>query len=340
MVKKVQPKQKQLDFIAGIELAELHTHLGFSISATMLWELAHDQGLKLPATDYWEFENLVSIHKKKSYEDYLKMFDLTERIQSSPQAMFVGMQSILSGAYRKSNITKLEVRFNPLLRSRDKEIDVDHIITFALQGLERGMLKYPIKAGLILCMDRRFEYRLNQIIVDKAIKYKDRGVVGVDLAGPIERTDQSQRFKPEDVKDLIDTARAEGLGITIHTGEATGLEEMWEVVEILQPHRIGHGIACVEDEAMMRRLAEDGIVLELCPTSNLHTSLLRDYEHMRQVYQTIRDHGVGFTINTDGPEMQLTSLRNEYYLLLKHNVFSPEDLIQANQRAHQVSFIK
>ncbi|PIR62207.1 MAG: adenosine deaminase [Candidatus Pacebacteria bacterium CG10_big_fil_rev_8_21_14_0_10_42_12] len=339
MVQNQHDPDVDMSFLDGVELCELHTHLGFSISPTMLWELAHDQGLKLPANNYWDFEKVVTIHESKTYEEYLKMYDLTERIQSSPQAMFIGMQSILSGAYRKNNISKLEVRGNPLLRTRDREVDVDYIITFALQGLEKGMLKYPIKSGLIFIMDRRFDYRMNEIIVEKAIKYKDRGVIGVDLAGPIERTDTSKKFKPEDIKDLIDRAREAGLGITIHTGEATGTDEMWEVVEYLKPTRIGHGFACYEDESLMKRLVDDGTVLELCPTSNLNTSKIKDYDEMRHVYQTIRDHGVKFTINTDGPEMQLTSLKTEYERLIVNNIFTKEDLLKANQTAHEASFI-
>lgn len=340
MVQVIHNPNIDMSFLEGIELAELHTHLGFSISSTMLWELAHDQGLKLPANNYWDFEKLVTIHENKTYEEYLHLYDLTERIQSSPHAMFIGMQTILSGAYRKNNITKLEVRGNPLLRTREKEIDVDYIITFALQGLERGMLKYPIRAGLIFIMDRRFDYDLNRVIVEKAIKYKDRGVIGVDLAGPIERTDQSQRFRPEDIKDLVQRAREAGLGITVHTGEATGVDEMWEVIEHLQPNRIGHGIACIHDHHMMERLRNDGTVLELCPTSNLNTSRFANVDELRHCYQTIRDNGVRFTINTDGPEMQMTSLKNEFEFLLSNGVFSQEDILRANQTAHEASFIK
>ena len=75
-----------LSFLNNVELTELHAHLGFSVSPTMLWELAHDQGLKLPTKDYWQFERLITIYETKEYEEYLKLYDLTEKIQSSPEA--------------------------------------------------------------------------------------------------------------------------------------------------------------------------------------------------------------------------------------------------------------
>ncbi len=329
-----------LSFLKNIPLTELHTHLGFSVSPTMLWELAHEQGLKLPTKDYWEFEKLITIYDQKDYEEYLQLYDLTEKIQSSPEALFTAIQVAISGAYRKNNITKLELRFNPILRARGGERDLDHLIVFTLQGMERAMLKYPVAAGIILMMDRRFNEQENAAIVKKAIKYKTRGVVGIDLAGPIKRNTHSQAFKPKHIAHLIKEARAAGLGITVHTGEATNVEEMWEVITVLQPDRIGHGIACVTDSKLMTQLSKKQIVLETCPTSNLHTKLVRNFDHMREIYQTLKQNRVPFTINTDGPEMQRISLRGEYQKLLENNILTKQDLLNCNDIATKASFIK
>lgn len=328
-----------LDFLQNIELTELHTHLGFCVSPTMLWEMAHDQGLKLPTKNYWEFEKMVTIYESKSYEEYLMLYDLTEKIQSSPDALFQAAQHAVAGAYKTNNITKLEIRFNPILRSRNGERDLDHLIVFALQGMERAMLKYPVKAGIILMMDRRFNDQENSAIVKKAIKYKSRGIVGVDLAGPIDRTDGSKTFKPKDIAHLTKQAREAGLGITIHTGEATNVDEMWQVIEELQPDRIGHGISCVDDTGLMKHLSEHNIILETCPTSNLHTKLVKNFDHMRKNYQIMLEHNVPFTINTDGPEMQRTSLKKEFEKLLENNILSKQQILEANKRATKASFI-
>jgi len=79
----------------------------------------------------------------------------------------------------------MELRFNPMKRNRGGEQDLDHIIAAALRGMDRAVLEYPIRPGLIFCLDRAFTYSLNEIIVEKAIAYRDRGVVGIDIAGPI-----------------------------------------------------------------------------------------------------------------------------------------------------------
>jgi len=329
-----------LSFLQGVELTELHTHLGFSVSPHNLWELAHNRGMKLPTKDYWEFEKLVTFHERKDYEEYLLLYDLTEKIQSNPDALFNAAQTAISGAYRKNNITKLELRFNPILRNRRREKDLDHLIVYTLQGIQRAMLKYPVKAGLILMMDRRLTHKANQVIVDKAIKYKNLGVIGIDLAGPVTRTKRSQRFECTRLQDLIKKARQANLGITVHTGEATNIDEMWEVVDILQPDRIGHGIAAVNDPKLLKTLADRHIVLETCPSSNLNTKLIKDYREMKKIYQAFKKYHVPFTINTDGPEMQLISLKTEYEKLYQHKILTKEEILQANQTASQASFIK
>ncbi len=330
---------KELSFLKGVELAELHAHVGFSVSPTMMWEMAHEQGLRLPTKDYWEFERMITIYKRKDYEEYLKLYDLTEKIQSSPEALFTAMQVAISGAYRKNNITTIELRFNPILRNRQGERDLDHLIVFSLQGMERAMLKYPVRAGIILMMDRRFSRRENEAVVNKAIKYHHRGVVGIDLAGPVKRTKKSRGFEPKDIADLVQKAKQHGLGVTVHTGEATSVEEMWEIVKLFEPARIGHGIACITDPRLMKHLADHHIVLETCPTSNLNTKLLRDYEQMRELYATLKQHSVPFTINTDGPEMQRISLREEYRRLIVNNILTEEDLLRVNEIARKASFI-
>jgi adenosine deaminase len=140
---------------------------------------------------------------------------------------------------------------------------------------------------------------------------------------------------------MIETARAAGLGVTIHVGEegATGAEEIAEVVDSLQPDRIGHGILAAHDPALMETLREAGIVLEICPTSNLLTKALPDEEAIRTTFRAFAEHGVAFTIATDGPEMMGTHLRDELELLERIGALTADELSEANARGHAASFI-
>ena len=324
-------------------LAELHTHLGGSVASDILWSLAHEQGIALPVKDYWEFERLVTVSDPRGVENLDALdaiYHWTELIQSSPLAVERSVHGAIGGAYRSQGITTLELRFNPMKRNRGGERDLDHIILAAIRGLDRARLEYPqVRAGLILMMDRTFNARQNAIIVDKAIAWADRGVVGVDIAGP--RPDGA-RYDYRAIAPMVETARAAGLGITIHVGEEgpTGLEEIAEVVEHLRPQRIGHGILAARDPDLMARLRASGTVLEICPTSNLLTKALPDEEAIRTTFRAFVEHGVAFTIATDGPEMMGTHLRDEFELLERIGALDDTELHQANARGHAASFIR
>src|ERR671925_389299 len=280
-------------------LAELHTHLGGSVATEIMWTLAHEQGIALPTRDFWEFDRMVTVSDPRGVPDLTaldRIYHWTELIQSSPLAVERSVHAAIGGAYRSQRITTLELRFNPMKRNRGGERDLDHIIMAASRGLDRASLEYPqVRAGLILMMDRTFDERQNAIFVEKAIRYVSRGVVGIDIAGP--RPDGG-RYPYRDLAPLVEEARAAGLGITIHVGEEGeehGIAEIGEVVEHLRPDRIGHGILAAQDEETMRLLCEAGVVLEICPTSNLLTRALPDEEAVRDTIATFVDRGIEFT---------------------------------------------
>jgi adenosine deaminase len=225
-------------------------------------------------------------------------------------------------------------------RNRGGERDLDHIILAAVRGLDLASLEYPqVRAGLILMMDRTFTAHQNMVVVEKALRYASRGVVGVDIAGP---RPGGARYDYTQISDHVRAARAGGLGVTIHVGEEggeLGIEETREVVRALEPDRIGHGVLAARDEALMGELAERGIVLEICPTSNLLTKALRSEDEVRSTFRTFVEHGVAFTIATDGPEMMRTHLRDEFELLRRIGALDEDELAAANARGHAASFV-
>ncbi|MDQ3777816.1 MAG: adenosine deaminase [Actinomycetota bacterium] len=325
-------------------LAELHTHLGGSVASDILWTLAHEQGIALPVKDYWEFDSLVTVSDPRGVPDLAALdgiYRWTELIQSSPLAVERSVHAAIGGAYRSQGITTLELRFNPMKRNRGGERDLDHIIMAAIRGLDRASLEYPqVRAGLLLMMDRTFTERQNAIIVEKAIRYAPRGIVGIDIAGP--RPDGDGPYPYRDLLPLVEQARDAGLGVTIHVGEEGGeygIAEVREVVSTLRPDRIGHGILAARDDQLMEQLREAEIVLEICPTSNLLTKALDGEDAVRETFSAFSANGVAFTIATDGPEMMRTHLRDEFELLLRIGAVDEAQLAEANRRGHDASFV-
>lgn len=325
-------------------LTELHLHAGGAVAPHILWEIAHAQGMKLPVRSYFEFVDLVtsSPDKVKSLEDYLEILHRwTERIQSGPHAIERAVYEIFAKEYRGSRVTAMELRFNPMKRNLGGEQDLDHIIHAALRGLDRACLEYELKGGLIFCLAREFPTELNEIIVEKAIRYRARGVVGIDLAGTEAHRPELDPASAQRFAGMFRRAREAGLGTTVHTGETphTDASGVIAVVELLRPRRIGHGIRAATSVEAMRRLRDADVVLEICPTSNLHTRAVTGLDELGTILRTFLANDVKFTINTDATYTLATDLRREVELLVAAQILSGDEVARAFAIAGEASFL-
>jgi adenosine deaminase len=206
--------------------------------------------------------------------------------------------------------------------------------------MDRATLEYGSRVGLIFCLAREFPIELNEILVKKAVKYRARGVVGVDLAGSEQHAIE---LGPEvdAYAELFARARAAGLGVTIHTGETplTAARGLIAVLDRWRPSRIGHGIAAANSEEALRKLVERGTVLEICPSSNLRTRVLGGLDELGKTLRTFAERGVAFTINTDGPYLLNTHLRQEFELLLTAGVLTESQALRCVETARRATFI-
>ncbi|HJN75791.1 MAG TPA: adenosine deaminase [Myxococcota bacterium] len=329
--------------LPAIPYCDLHIHVGASVAPHVMWSIAHQQGFKLPVNNYWEFVDLITANprKVKSLDDYLKILhEWTEKIQSSPLALERAIYEIIGKEYRGSRVEKIELRFNPMKRNLEGQRDLDHIIHAALRGMDRASLEYGVEAGLIFCLAREFPPEQNEVILDKAIKYQARGVVGIDLAGTethtIELSEAVGKYAA-----IFQRAREADLGTTVHTGEtiSTSGEGVIAVLKHLKPNRIGHGVRAAYNEDATKMLADTGCVLEICPTSNLNTRAIRHLEEFKYIIGTFQDAGVLFTINTDGTYLCETNIQREFALMTDSGVFDVAASERARMLAFEASFI-
>ena len=197
------------------------------------------------------------------------------------------------------------------------------------------MIAFPeVKTGLIFSFDRRFSKAENSILLEKAIKYKDRGVIGIDIAGP-----RRTNFNYLDYIDLYQEAKKYDLGTTVHAGEEGDASEMEAIVDNLHLDRIGHGIKAATSKKLMSKLADKNITLERCPTSNLKIGIVESMDHLKQIIRTFMDAGVKFTINTDGPELLNTNIKQEISLLLNNGILSIDEMRDTIEISKQTSFL-
>lgn len=321
-------------------LAELHAHLSTAINPSVYWQIAHTTGFKLPKKEYKEFIEYITLSEKKTMplNEYMNTIyhPLLNKLSSGTYALEKATYEIFSGGYR-NGITLMELRTNPMKHNNNAELDLDHIILAMLHGMERSLLEYEnLSAGIIFCMAREFSYDQNAILIEKAIRYKNRGVIGIDVAGPA-----SASFQLKDYKNLFQKARSKGLGITIHSGEVEGANDIWEAIEFGNPTRIGHGIKAAYDEKLMKVLSEKKIVLEICPLSNLATQAVKNIEELQFILQKFLENDVAFCINTDWPEtIENAHLWKQFAYLKDKSLLTEEQLAICNDIAFKSSFIK
>ncbi len=321
-------------------LAELHAHLGSSINPFIYWQIAHAQGFKLPKKEYRDFINYITVspQKKTTLNKYLKNIyhPLLDKLSSGTYAVEKATYEILSGAYRSNNITLLELRNNPMKHNHEGREDLDHIIMAMLRGMERALLEHEkLSAGLIFCLSREFSYQQNEIIAKKAIKYKKRGIIAIDFAGP-----SNKKFHFKDYAKLGKKIKKSGLGVTAHSGEVKDSNDMWEAIEFVSPKRIGHGILAAYDKKLMKELVKRDIVLEVCPLSNIATQAVKNAEELKFILRTFAENKVKFCINSDWPEtIKNAHLWQQFEFLRENKILTEDELKTCNRIAFESSFI-
>lgn len=319
-------------------LADLHVHSRPSISPAVYWRLAHEQGFKLPTKDYYEFEKYVKLSptRQMSINDYFKKIyhPLFYKISSGTMIQEKAFYEIFTGAYR-NNIHLFELHTNIMKVNQNGEQDLDAIVMAMLRGMERALLEYPkLSAGLIFSVAREMPFEGNIIMIEKAMRYHKRGVVGIDFEGPA-----NPNFHYKDYADIVKKARKTGLKVTAHTGELPEANDIREVLEYIKPDRIGHGWLATQDKEVMQELAKRETVIEFCPMSNIITKF-QTLEDIKHIIYTFMENNVKFTINTDWPEMmEGAHLWRQYKMLYDAKILSEKELKNIAKTAFQASFI-
>lgn len=199
------------------------------------------------------------------------------------------------------------------------------------EGIERANAKTGIEARMTVTGVRHFGVEA----VEQAARFAARSghplVTGFGLAGD-ERIGDF-----EDFVRAFEIAREAGLGITVHAGELTGWRTVEAALDHLRPARIGHGVRAIENADLVRRIADEGIVLECCPSSNVALGVFASFaEHP---FAALRAAGCKVTLNSDDPPYFATSLKREYDLAAEHFSMQDKDLLAVTRTAVEAAFV-
>jgi aminodeoxyfutalosine deaminase len=327
-------------FIVSLPKAEIHLHLEGTVDPETLAELSRRHPTPLPTTNnryrniedsgrVFTEEEARELYRYKHFTGFLWAFKaVTERLRTAEDYELITYRMMKK--LRAQNVLHAEVYVSVgVVLWRGQE--------FAplFEGLERGRQRGEQDFGLslywIFDAVRHFGIEEAQRVVEEAIHFKDRNVVGIGLGG------DERRAAPEQFREVYEHAARHGLRLTVHAGETAGPESIWGALRALKAERIGHGLHAMEDPELVRYLAEKQIPVEVCITSNVLTGCCsRAAEHpIRRLF----DAGVLVTLNTDDPDMFRTSLVHEYQIAQQLFGFNETELRELAQNSVRASFL-
>jgi len=307
----------RLDEIRRAPKVLLHDHLDGGLRPATIIELAAEQGHHgLPTTDVDDLARWFT--RGASRNDlvlYLETFAHTVGVMQTRDAL-VRVARECAEDLADDGIVYAEVRFAPELHI-EQGLTLDEVVDAALEGFRAGSEGRAITVGTLLTAMRTAAN--SREIAELAVRHRDEGVVGFDIAG------KEAGYPPSRHLDAFQFVQRENFHITIHAGEAFGLPSIWEALQICGAERLGHGVRIIDDitvepegEAHLGRLAafvrDRRIPLEMCPTSNVNTG----------VCDTVADHPIGLlaklrfrvTVNTDNRLMSDVTLSGEMAALV------------------------
>ena len=334
-----------LDTIRRVPKVLLHDHLDGGLRPQTVIDLARDAGYSgLPATDPGALEEwFAEAADSGSLERYLETFSHTVAVMQTREGLF-RVAAECAEDLAADGVVYAEVRYAPEL-SQERGLSLDEIVQAILDGFREGERRAAaagkrIRVGALLCAMR--QNAMAGEIANLAVRYRDAGVVGFDIAGP------EAGYPPTRNLDAFEYLRQQNAHFTIHAGEAFGLPSIWEAIQHCVAERLGHGVRIVDDikveedgTAQLGRLAayvrDRRIPLEMCPSSNLQTGAAPSLE----------EHPIGLlsrlrfrvTVNTDNRLMSHCTLSSEFAELHRTFGYGWQDMRWFTINAMKSAFI-
>ena len=297
-------------YLRAAPKVELHVHLEGAIRPATLLALAKQNGVTLPAGD------LDGLRRWFVYRDFAHFIEIYVAITKCLRTMddYDLVAYEFGAEMARQQVRYAEVTFSP---STHHGLGIPHEVYFGgiTRGRERARAEFGVEIAWVFDIVRNVRGARTQefaeYVTGVAIEGQSDGGVALGLGGA------EVGHPPEPFAPYFERALAAGLHSAPHAGETAGPESVWGAVHALHAERIGHGVQSIEDPALVAYLAEHGIALEVCPTSNLRLGVYPDVTV--HPLARLREAGVIITVNSDDPPLFNTTLTDE--VLLLHTAF-------------------
>jgi adenosine deaminase len=319
-----------LSFIEKLPKTDLHVHLDGSLRLSTILELAAKDRIELPADTADGLRKEMHLGENcGSLVEYLKAFDVTLRVMQT-EASLTRIAYELAEDAAAENVRYMEVRYAPMLHTR-RGLKITSVVEAVLEGLRAAEKDHGIESNIIICGIRNISPESSLEMAELAVAYKNRGVVGFDLAGG------EDGHPAKHHKAAFQLVRDNNINTTIHAGEAYGPESIAQAIHVCGAHRIGHGCRLRENGDLLHYVNDHRIPLEMCPSSNVQTGAVRDFRsHPLKFYS---DLGLRVTINTDNRLVTDTSVSKEIWLAHTEMGLELRDIKQMIMAGFKSSFL-
>ncbi len=278
-------------------LVELHLHLDGALSVDNCRKLAELQNINIPSDDN-ELLSIISVSKNcHDLNEFLTKFEFPLSLLQTTESIKLSIKN-LQEELIKQGLIYAEIRFSPQLHTK-KGLTQEEVVQAAIEGLNLSKLKCNL---ILCCMRGKNNNKENIDTIKLASKYINRGVCAVDLAGA------EGLYSTSEYENLFKLANELNVPFTIHAGEADGANSVYDAIRF-GAKRIGHGVRSSEDSKVLDLIKEKEVTLEICPTSNICTSVYEKISDMP--IKMFLDNHIKITINTDDPIICNTNLKEE-----------------------------
>ncbi|QUG75581.1 adenosine deaminase [Erwinia sp. E602] len=313
-----------------LPLTDIHRHLDGNIRAQTILDLGREFNLTLPASTLEQLRPHVQVMETEpDLVSFLNKLDWGVKVLGSLDACRrVALENVEDAA--RAGIDYAELRFSPGYMAMTHNLPVAGVVEAVIDGIKAGVAKHNIDVRLTGIMSRTFGEDACLRELDALLAHRS-GITALDLAG------DELGFPGERFLSHFTRARDAGLRITVHAGEAAGAASIWQAIRELGAERIGHGVKAITDPTMMDYLAEHGIGMESCLTSNIQTSTVASLA--QHPLKSFLDHGILATINTDDPAVQGIEIGHEYRVAAPAAGLSQQQIRTAQENGLKIAFL-
>ncbi len=314
-----------IDFLRQMPKAELHIHIEGSLEPELMFRLARKNNIQLP---FDTEEQIREAYRFSDLQSFLNIYYQGAGVLQT-EADFYDMTFAYLEQCLSQNIIHTELFFDPQTHT-DRGIDFETVVAGICRALSEGKNKFNISSRLILCFLRHLGPARAMKTLDQALAYKNE-IIGVGL-------DSSELgFPPDQFKGVFEKALDNGFLTVAHAGEEGPPDYIWQALDLLKTRRIDHGVRCIEDPELMRRLLEEQTPLTVCPLSNIKLKVFHQMKDHNIL--SLLEKGLKVTVNSDDPAYFGGYLNENFMALHKDLGMNKNQAVRLAKNSFEASFL-